>query len=193
MSAVFVYGSMASAGSISAILGRAAREGHDYVKAALPGWRRRWNVGTDNTTSRTVRYYTPGTGERPDIHVLFLNVVPAGDPAAAVTGYLMVTGTRELAALDAREGNYDRVPVTLSTPGRAEPVWTYVGKPDRVAGAEEAIRHGSARIRQEYLEAVRAAFAGHDDMTAELRRSLTPMPAPVEPLTRVVSAPDGVS
>ena len=193
MSGVFVYGSMASAAAISAILGRAARDGHDYVKATLPGWRRRWNVGTDNTTSRTVRYYTPGTPERPEIHVLFLNVVPADDPTAVVTGYLMVTDADALAALDAREGNYDRVPVTVRTPDRAETAWTYAGRPDRVAGAEQAIRRGSARIRQEYLRAVRAAFAGHDDMTAELRQSLTPMPAPVEPLTRVVSAPGGIS
>ena len=189
---IFVYGSMASAASVAAVLGRPARAGRDYVEARLPGWRRSWNVGTDHTTSRAVRYHEPGTLVRPPIHVLFLNVVP--DPAAAVTGLLMRAGPDELAALDAREGNYDRVPVSLpDLPDPPGVTWTYVGKPDRVAGAEDAMRRGSARIRREYLEAVEAAFAGHDDMTAELRESLTPPPAPVQSLTRTVSAAGPVS
>ena len=142
MSAVFVYGSMASAASISAILGRPAHAGHDYVRAVLTGWRRGWNVGTDNTTSRSVRYYTPGTVMRPAVHVLFLNVIPADDPAAVVTGYLLSTDAQHLAALDAREGNYDRVPVTLAEPVVPEPVWSYVCKPDRVAGADVVICRG---------------------------------------------------
>jgi hypothetical protein len=122
--------------------------------------------------------------------VLFLNIVPTGDPRDVVTGYVLRLDRPHLAVLDAREGNYDRVTVTV--PGAGE-VWTYVGKPDRVAGAEEAIRRGTARIRREYLQVVRAAFAEHDDMAAELEESLTPRPAPVEPLDRVVSSPGGVS
>ena len=184
MTGVFVYGSLACAAALSAVLGRPAREGDDNVRATLPGWRRQWNVGTDNATSRAVRYHRPGDRSRPAIHVLFLNIARAGDPAATVTGLVLRAGPPHLAALDAREGNYDRIPVTI--PGSGE-VWTYTGRPDRVAGAEEAIRRGTARIRREYLDTVQAAFAGDAGMTAELRESLTPPPAPVEPLTRVVT------
>ncbi|MEV4617712.1 gamma-glutamylcyclotransferase family protein [Asanoa sp. NPDC049573] len=183
---VFVYGSMASPAEIAGLLGKdVAVEGVDYVLASLAGWRRTWNVCTDNTTSRAVRYHTPGTKERPPVQVLFLNLEPA---AEETTGYLIFVEAHHLAALDAREGNYDRVPVTdqVTPAARERPavVWTYVGKGDRETKARAAIRRGSARIRREYLDKVVEAFGDNEAMAAELVR--TKPPAPVERLDRVV-------
>ncbi|GAA0581331.1 hypothetical protein GCM10010172_77880 [Paractinoplanes ferrugineus] len=188
---VFVYGSVVSAAALAATLGEGARDGVHFGKATLAGWRRRWNVCTDNTVSRAVRYHTPGTTERPPVQVLFLNIVPA-DPRTVLTGYLLLGGPDLVAALDAREGNYDRADVTHAVVGwgglpRPATVWAYVGKPASVRTAEAGLSRGSARIRREYLDVVAAAFAPHSDLTAELRASLTPLPARIEPLTRVVA------
>jgi hypothetical protein len=190
---VFVYGSIVSPADIAGILGKEeAVEGVDYALASLSGWRRTWNVCTDNTTSRTVRYYTPGTQERPPVQVLFLNLEPAKQKGAKATGHVIFIEAHHLSALDAREGNYDRVVVTgqitVRSPARARPavVWTYVGKASREARARAAILQGSARIRKEYLDNVIEAVAGNDDMRAELEQITGPPPAPVECLDRVV-------
>jgi hypothetical protein len=183
---VFVYGSIAAVHDVSAILGRPAVEGVDYAPAVLKGWRRTWNVCTDNTTSRNVRYYRPGTDERPQVQVLFLNVERAED--AHVTGYVFVVEAEHLVTLDAREGNYDRALVTseIAVEGMAAPavVWTYVGKESRAATARAAIMRGTARIRREYLDRVVTAFEGRDEVLAELQATLTPPPAPIESLDR---------
>jgi gamma-glutamylcyclotransferase (GGCT)/AIG2-like uncharacterized protein YtfP len=185
---VFVYGSMASPAEIGAILGHPAVEGVDYLRAHLRGWHRTWNVCTDNTTTTKVRYYTPGTDERPPVQVLFLTVEP--DNERSVSGYILRVKVDHLMALDIREGNYNRVLVTgdISVDdGRAPAVvWTYVGKEARVAKARAAIMRGTARVRREYLDNVVAAFEGNHEMLAELQATLSPPPAPVESLDRQV-------
>jgi hypothetical protein len=183
---IFIYGSMASADEIGAILGYPAVEGVDFMPAVLPGWRRTWNVCTDNTTSTKVRYYTPGTDERPPVQVLFLNIERAADEH--VTGYVMVVQAEHLLTLDAREGNYDRTLVSgeITVEGTAAPgvIWTYVGKKNRTATARAAIMRGTGRIRQEYLAKLLAAFDGRDGLLAELQDTLTPPPAPTVSLDR---------
>jgi hypothetical protein len=114
--------------------------------------------------------------------VLFLNVEP--DEDADVFGYVVIAGPDHLLRLDAREGNYDRVPVTATVGGRPGVVWTYVGKEDRTARARAAIVEGTARIRQEYLDKVVAAFQGHDAVLTELRESVARTRAPVVSLDR---------
>jgi hypothetical protein len=163
--------------------------GADAAPATLHGWDRTWNVCTDNTTSERVRYYEPGTGIRPPVQVLFLNLERSA--GASVTGVLIPVGGVQLSDLDRREGNYDRIDVTgaVSTPdGVARPgvVWAYVGKPRRVARARQAKLAGTARIRREYLDAVRAAFGSYNGLLTDLERTLTPPPAPVVSLDRVV-------
>ena len=187
---VFVYGSMVSSTEIGALLGRPARLGRDFVAATLRGWGRSWTVCTDNTTSRTVRYYKPASNVRPPVQVLFLNLERAAAPHAAVSGVVILVEAGHLPDLDAREGNYDRVLVTHSisterSVRRPDVVWTYVGQPNRRRRARLAISEGTARIRAEYLMSVRNAFAGQEQMLAELEASLTPPPAPVANLVRV--------
>ncbi|HEX2362843.1 MAG TPA: gamma-glutamylcyclotransferase family protein [Jiangellaceae bacterium] len=188
---VFVYGSMVSPAEISSLLGHPARERRDYVAASLHGWKRRWSVCTDNTTSVAVRYYEPGSNVRPAVQVLFLNVERTQTPGAGTEGVLIFVQSRHLLDLDARERNYDRVVVTLSisvdaSDTRPDLVWTYVGKPRRVSRARRAISEGTARIRTDYVTSVRSAFARSERMLAELEALLSPPPAPVANLVRVV-------
>jgi cation transport regulator ChaC len=188
---VFVYGSMVSPAEISSLLGHPAREGRDYVTASLHGWKRSWSVCTDNSTSVAVRYYEPGSNVRPAVQILFLNVERTQATGAVTEGVLIFVQSRHVLDLDARERNYDRVVVTRSISvdacdTRADPVWTYVGKPRRVSRARRAISDGTARIRTEYVTLVRSGFARSERMLAELESSLNPPPAPVASLVRLV-------
>jgi gamma-glutamylcyclotransferase (GGCT)/AIG2-like uncharacterized protein YtfP len=169
---VFVYGSLASRAEVGGLLGVEPVEGVHYEPATLPGWRRDWHVCTDNTVSTQVAYYTPGTDVRPPIQVLFLNISPARDRAARVTGYVIPVTSAHLSRLDAREANYDRIAVAPVTSSRFEVVWTYVAKPPQAATAREAIARGTARIRRAYLDSVEAAFVGDPIMAAELKAAL---------------------
>jgi cation transport regulator ChaC len=175
---------------LGAIAGHEPVEGVDFAPATLHGWDRTWSVCTDNTTSRRVRYYEPGTRIRPPVQVLFLNLERC-EPAS-VTGVLIVVTDRQLSGLDRREGNYDRVAVTgdVSLPDGValpETVWAYVGKPHRVERARRAKLAGTARIRHEYLDGVREAFRAYDGLLADLERTLTPPPAPIASLDRVAA------
>jgi len=160
MAAVFGYGSLIA--------------GRGHARARLPGWTRTWNVCTDNTANGPVVYEDPADGTRPPIQVLFLTVEPG---AGAVEGALLTVPDEDLPALDAREGNYHRIPVEVDTFG---PAWTYVAKPESASRARSGIAAGSARIRRQYLDTVRAAYAGYEGIPA-----LSPLPAPVADLTRI--------
>src|SRR3954467_12850461 len=78
--------------------------------AELRGYRRRWAVAMDNTRDLPgYKYYVdPETGERPAVYVTYVDLVK--DPYSAVNG--VVFEARDLAALDARERNYERREVT---------------------------------------------------------------------------------
>jgi hypothetical protein len=89
--------------------------------ATLPGWRRVWGVAMDNRVAIPgyKRYLDPRSGEPPPVHVAFLDIVE--DPGATVEGVLLEAP--DLAALDARERNYERREVLTD----AGPAWAYVG------------------------------------------------------------------
>jgi len=98
----------------------------------------------------------PRDGSRPAVMVAFLDLA-AGD--GEVNGVCVPAGPAMLAALDARERNYERVDVTdaiADPPGRT---WAYRGSP---AGRERYARgaaEGRAVVARAYVEGVRAGFA----------------------------------
>ncbi|MCY1136934.1 gamma-glutamylcyclotransferase [Actinoplanes sp. Pm04-4] len=96
---------------------------------------------------------------------------------AAVEGVLFELPEEKLPALDAREGNYTRVAVDVEGFGTA---WTYVARPESAERARRGIAAGTARIRQDYLATVVAAFGAYGDMPPPY-----PLPAPVVPLLRI--------
>ncbi|GGL10489.1 gamma-glutamylcyclotransferase family protein [Mangrovihabitans endophyticus] len=173
MIAVFAYGSLTAPATITELVGRPAEAGRDYVRVRLTGWSRSWHVCTDNTANGPVVYQNPADGTRPPIQVLFMTI----EPGAAVEGVLVLMSDDGLPALDAREGNYRRISVDIDGYG---PAWTYVAKPDSADRARRGIAAGTARIRQQYLDTVEAAFAMHDGIPAP-----RPLPSPVIDLVRM--------
>src|SRR3954469_4120406 len=89
----------------------------------LPAWRRPGRVARDNAVDLPrYKHYEREGGGRPAVMVAFLDVEPA--EGAEVNG--AVFEVEDLASLDERERNYERVEVETSA-GRA---WTYAGSPD---------------------------------------------------------------
>lgn len=146
---VFAYGSLTHPGEAG------------LLPATLSGFRRSWDVCTDNDTATAVRYLDPETGERPSLQVLFLNLTP--DPHAVTAGLVLPVTPADLELLDRREGNYVRTEVTGQVSGAGLPsvIWTYLGRPDRVRRAQRAVAEGTAVIREDYLHTIREAFERH--------------------------------
>src|SRR4051812_47544581 len=127
----------------------------DGIPCHLLGHRRAWNVAMDNRrTIRGYKYYVdPGTGERPPVHVAFLNLYPAAE--GRVNGIAFPTAAEELDELDRRERNYDRIDVTrLLDVDLGGTVWTYLGS----EAARERFEAGTAVVDQNYVEDVRDGF-----------------------------------
>lgn len=134
--AVFAYGSLAGPH------GRPAR---------VRGMRRVWGVAMDNREAIPgyKRYLDPSTGEAPPLHVAFVDL--AEDPGGTVDGVVLEVGEDELAALDRRERNYERVRVALEDGGAA---WTYVGSAGGRRRLAEGRAAGTAVVARGYLELV---------------------------------------
>jgi gamma-glutamylcyclotransferase (GGCT)/AIG2-like uncharacterized protein YtfP len=114
---------------------------------------RGWYVAMDNreTIPGYKFYVDPETGERPAVYVAFLAIRP--EPGAAVAGEVFAAGADTLAALDARERNYDRCDVSdhVDVDGR---VWAYVGSAAGRARCAAGRAAGTAVVSEEYLASV---------------------------------------
>ena len=97
-------------------------------RALLRGFERRWCVAADNRAAvNDPRHYVdPVNGERPDVSVAFLSIVPI--PGGCCEGLAIPVDADALRSLDEREINYRRVEVTAELdPSFADRVWTYIG------------------------------------------------------------------
>jgi hypothetical protein len=168
------------------------------VPARLRGYRRVWGVAMDNAVAQAGYkvYESPG-GARPPVAVAFLDL--AADPGAVVDGALLAAP--DLAALDARERQYERIDVTgaveLGGPdaarGCASPpplgapatkVYTYVGR----AAGRARVRDGRREvvIQRAYADAVERAFAAlGPGALARYRATTESPPFPLAELARV--------
>ena len=140
MNTIFVYGSLAG------LPGR---------PCTLRDHRCGWDVAMDNR--RTIPgykvYVDPETGERPAVYVVFLSIRP--EPGAEVPGVAFELDDSGLAALDARERNYDRRDVTgLVDPAPGGRVWAYVGSAAGRARCAAGRADGTAVVAEEYLARV---------------------------------------
>jgi hypothetical protein len=147
--------------------------------ATLHGWRRVWGVAMEN--ARDIPGYKhfedPGTGDRPDVFVAFIDVEPA--PEGEVNGALVEVDDGGLAALDMRERNYERRAVETD----AGPAWTYVGSADGRARLTRGVRERRCVVADRYLERIRAGFARLGAHELERFEATTgPLPGPVRPL-----------
>jgi hypothetical protein len=157
------------------------------IVAELRGHRRRWQVAMDNRRDLPgYKYYVDAdAGERPLVFVTFLDLAP--DAGSSVNGVLFPVEDEALAALDARERNYERRDVTAGVePAPAGTVWAYVGTPEARARFERGRSTGDAVVSRDHLQLVRDGFAALGP--EELRRfaaSTDPPPVPVRDLVRV--------
>jgi hypothetical protein len=157
---VFGYGSLAAAGALRA----PARDGdpRGYV-TDLPGHERRWGVAMDNARAIPgYKRYLDAAGRAPALHVCFLDLRPVDEPGGAVpavNGVCTPVTPRMLAALDARERNYERVDVTDLVGHAAGTVWAYVGSAEGRARARAGRDGGSAVVSHEYRARVERGFA----------------------------------
>jgi hypothetical protein len=149
---VFGYGSLAA-------LGEARADGARAYPTELRGARRRWGVAMDNRVDLPGYkwYRVRATGQRADGFVAFLDLVPA-DGRSAVNGLCMPVDRHELARLDARERNYERVDVTDRVAGARGRVWAYVGSAAGGARLAEAVRTDALYVSSEYVDDVEHAF-----------------------------------
>lgn len=183
---VFGYGSLADAAALAAWLGRGAFAPGETALRRLTDRRRAWNVARDNAEIRAGRpcYVDSRTGARPDVFVAVVNLRPA--PGAAANGMAFRATGAELAKLDRREFNYDRVDASglldRPLPGR---VWLYRGSAAARARYERGAAAGRAVVARRYLEAVEAAFASHGAaFLAEYRATTDPPAVPLADLRR---------
>ena len=119
---------------------------------------RTWGVATDNTQGIPgyKMYLLRSDGSRPEVFVAFLDLLPAA--GHSVNGILRPVSGEELAELDRRERNYDRIDVTASiepAPGR---VWAYLGSAEGRERLRRARERSAAVVSRDYERKVLEGF-----------------------------------
>jgi gamma-glutamylcyclotransferase (GGCT)/AIG2-like uncharacterized protein YtfP len=177
---VFGYGSLAAGVGLAPTRERRA----EGFIADLQGFARGWGVAMDNTVLVPgYKCYVDADGARPAVFVAFLDVVESA--GGRVNGVCLPVGSGELAVLDARERNYDRVDVSDRVAAGGARVWTYVGSADGRARFRRGVARGATVIHAGYLDAVYAGFAALGAAEWEAcAPSLAPRGLPVRALVR---------
>jgi gamma-glutamyl AIG2-like cyclotransferase len=118
-------------------------------------------------------YVDEATGERPAIHVAFLDLEP--DPDTTVNGVVFPVTKQRLAELDARERSYQRREVAPDT-------WAYFGRP----APKERARRDNVVVQRAYFESVRGGFARlGSDQSARFEASTDAPRVPIRDLRRI--------
>lgn len=172
---VFGYASLVGLrGDYSGARGEAPQPGR------LRDFRRRWGVVMNNWEGEEggKHFLDPETGERPRIRVAYLDLY--AQPAGVVNGLALPVDAERLAALDAREANYERVEVTRAfEPPLLGRVFTYVGLPAARGRCRLGAADGDVVVSSAYVSAVRHAFKGlAPDGLDEYERTTDPCPFP---------------
>ena len=169
---VFGYGSLVSPESAASTLGRPVdRASVPYAR--INGWKRAWNVGSDQHSHPERRFVRPDGSEYTGLTVV---LGLDEDPAATCDGAVFAVTEGELARLDVRERNYDRVDVTatVSWPGKPDGCVVNTYLPSAVAQR----RLADALARQRPI-AVRRAYR---DLVSSVLVTIPAIPFPVEDL-----------
>jgi hypothetical protein len=174
--------------SLVALSGPAARPGR------LNGFRRCWGVAMDNWEGGdAVKHFLDReTGERPRIRVAYLDLREV--EGATVNGLALPVDADRLAALDAREVNYERIDVSAAfepsgqkdeLPATAR-IFTYVGLDAARERCRRGLAEGNAFVSRDYVAGVHRAFEQlAPGASAEFDRTTDPLPFPARDL-RVV-------
>jgi dephospho-CoA kinase len=181
---VFGYGSLVSPASMARTIKRVAEPGVDFFEAELSGYGRRWNYGVEHI----VASWELDDGTVVDEGVIVaLGLVEA--PGETVNGVIASLSADELAYLDRRERNYDRIDATdiiTTAADTSDPIYVYVPRRSAIERYETARDAGTAGVRRTYWDLVDAAFAEFGPEQQAQYRATTPPPD--VPLVDVLSA-----
>jgi cation transport regulator ChaC len=171
---VFGYGSLVAPASIGRTLGRPVERRVGYEAAWLEGFGRRWNYGS---------LHQRGDWDGPDGRVERGVIVCLGLAVSTderCNGAVIELADDELALLDWRERDYDRVDVTdavtVEADGFAGRIVTYLPRRSAIERYLAARDGRRAAIRRSYVDLVEGAFEelGRGHLAAY--RSATPAP-----------------
>lgn len=171
---VFGYGSLVSPQSVSRTVKRFIDDAHSRRIANLEGFGRRWNYGSPTRRGD----WTDGDVQVKGGVVIFLGIEQAD--AESSNGVVVRVNRDELAELDWREREYDRVDVTeLITIADGQivgPVVTYVPRPVAIKRYVEARERGLAAVDKRYWDLVHGAFEDLGAQHLDHLRTRTPVP-----------------
>ena len=156
---VFGYGSLMNLARLQQYLGRDLTPGLDYRFCSLKNFQRCWNVAMDNRVDLPgYKYYVDcNTGNRFDGFVTFINVRPQRNQR--IMGILFAVGDRELANLDRRERNYQRINVTNNVDIEVQsPIWTYIGLEQAEKRYQQGLKQSNGTISQAYWNSIHQAY-----------------------------------
>ena len=176
---VFGYGSLVSPLSFGHTLGRDLQPGIDFFEAEVAGYGRRWNYGTGFEFTAPAE---PGGTPTDWTFVALGVVVSATETTNGVVGWV---NDPELAELDLRERQYDRVDVTSAvtfgddaarTAVGDAPVVIYVPRVEPIRIYEAARRARRRGDHEAVLGSRRRAFADLGPDRRERYHATTPAP-----------------
>ncbi len=184
---VFGFGSLVALAELARFLDRAPLAPREYALCSLLDHRRAWDIARDNSKNLPGRphYICAESGARPDVFITSVNIRPHA--GARVNGVAFRVGDDDIARLDHREGNYDRVEVSgqidREIPGR---VWTYRGSALAEARYRHGVAAGAAVVSRQYHDIVTDAFASHGGVFLDAYHASTDTPeVPFQALQRV--------
>ena len=189
---VFGFGSLVEVAALADYLGRGRFAADDFQPCRLLEYRRAWNIARDNADDIPgLDHFVHGaTGARVDGFIVSVNVRPA--PGRWVNGIAFRAAAAEIAILNKRESNYDRIDVTkLIEPAPGGRVWVYRGKVAAEARYAQGVAAGTAMINSAYHTVVYLAFESHGaDFLADYLVSTDPPEVPLRPLRRSADLTD---
>ena len=189
---VFGYGSLVDLERLAVFLGRELPP-EEVVFGRLRGFRRTWNVATDNRLDLPGYkiYLDPETGEQPAAFVTFLNLRRVANEEA-VNGVAFRVSEEELERIQGRERNYRLTEVTRhwqpegADRGRPGRLLTSLGRPEARARFAEGRKSGRAVVRPSYRQIVHGAFRNRGrGWWREYRATTDPPDVPERALERV--------
>lgn len=171
---VFGYGSLVSRASFEQTLGRSIPHGHSHP-AVLHGFGRRWNYASPRRRGSWITSEGAVEGGT----VVCLGVAAADGETA--NGSVIAVSDDELAGVDRREADYDRVDVTDlveidGTTSRRGRVVTYVPRAAAVERFRLARAAGAAAVERRYWDLVVDAFAAFGRSALDRYHATTPVP-----------------